>query len=362
MTTGTQNASAGSRLLGSSEVRRLAAADTFKGIFIVNSVIRKTDKNGKPYWEMTVSDQAGVLNAKVWSDAGWWDRSTPEVESKPDMMKEEQIHNLKGRTVGITGKVTDFRGQLQYNFNAISLLNQDRFPPTKYVPQSDIPLPVLAQRLDDIVEGCGPVVRDFLKFVFDGEIGKAFKSAPAAVSNHHAYAHGLLEHTVTVAESARAMARTYRDVYPTLDVDVVVAGALLHDLGKIESYTMAPVPEITLEGAVLDHIALGYAAFARLAAEANLPGDITLQLGHIMLSHHGQKEFGSPVLPATMEALIVSAADELDFRLFCWKDAVKELPDNQDISAYHYAAQRRFWRVARHKGSDEPAESDGADK
>ena len=131
MTTGTQSASPGSRLLNSSEVRRLAAADVFKGIFIVNGILRKTDKNGKPYWEMTVSDPSGVLNAKVWSDAGWWDRSTPELESKPDMLTEEQIHNLKGHTVGITGKVTDFRGQLQYNFNAISLLNQDRFPPTK---------------------------------------------------------------------------------------------------------------------------------------------------------------------------------------------------------------------------------------
>lgn len=348
-------------LLNSSEVRKLGAADTFKGIFIVNSLIKKTDKNGKPYWDMTVSDQLGAINAKVWSDAGWWDRSTPELEAKPDLMGETQINTLKGKTVGVTGKVSDFRGQLQYNFNAISMLNQERFPPTKYVAQSDIPLPVLAQRLDEIIDGCRAEVRDFLKTIFSGETGTAFKNAPAAVSNHHAYAHGLLEHTLTVTECAMAMARTYRNIYPSIDVDVIVAGALLHDLGKVESYTMAPIPEITLPGAVLDHIALGFSSFAKFADAYGLNDELRLQIGHILLSHHGQKEFGSPVLPATLEALIVSAADELDFRLFCWKDAIKDLADNQDISAFHYAAQRRFWRSEKDKPATRPDGANGED-
>jgi 3'-5' exoribonuclease len=146
---------------------------------------------------------------------------------------------------------------------------------------------------------------------------------------------------------------TYRDAYPSLDVDVVVAGALLHDLGKIYSYSMSPIPEITLPGAVLDHIAIGYSSFEKLAEQANLPPELRLHIGHIMLSHHGQKEFGSPVLPATLEALIVSAADELDFRLFCWKDAVKDLSPGQNISAFHFAAQRRFWRPVGLDGASE---------
>lgn len=335
-----------SKILNTSDVRRLGATETFKGIFVVNSLVKKTDKNGKPYWEISVSDQHGVLGAKIWSDAGWWDRSTPELESKPDMLSEEQINGLKGKAVGITGKVADFRGQLQYNFNAISLLNQEKFSPTQYIPNSDIPLPVLVERLDVLIDACRPQVKDFLRFVFEGERGKAFRNAPAAVTNHHAYAHGLLEHTLTVAESAKAMASIYLDIYPTLDIDIVVAGALLHDLGKIDTYTMSPVPEVTLVGAVIDHIAIGYAAFSKLAEEAKLPQSLNLQIGHIMLSHHGQKEFGSPILPATLEALIVSAADELDFRLFCWKDAVKDLLPGQEISGYHFAAQRRFWRVS----------------
>jgi 3'-5' exoribonuclease len=208
---------------------------------------------------MTVSDEQGVLSAKVWSDAGWWDRSTPELEAKPDMLNEAQVNGLKGFAVGITGKTADFRGQVQYNFNAISKLNPDKYPPSRYMPHSDIPLPVLTARLDALIGACRPEIRDFLKYVFGGPIGRAFLEAPAAVSNHHAYANGLLEHTVTVAESARSMAVSYRDIYPQLDADIVVAGALLHDIGKTEAYSMSPVPEITLQGAVIDHIAIGYA-------------------------------------------------------------------------------------------------------
>ncbi|MDR1481263.1 MAG: HD domain-containing protein [Synergistaceae bacterium] len=345
-------ASTVARLLNVSEIKRLTATDVFKGIFVVNSLTKKMDKNSRPYWEITVSDTHGNIGAKVWSDAGWWDRSSAELENKPDMLSESRIMDLKGHTVGVTGRVSDYKGQLQFNFNAISLLNQSKFPPAEYVASSGIPQQVLIQKLDAIIDKCGGVIRDFLRFVFSGDRARAFSNAPAAVSNHHAYAHGLLEHTLTVTDSARNIADTYRNAYPSIDMNIVTAGALLHDLGKIDSYSMSPMPEITLAGAVLDHIAIGYSMFSRLADETKLPGDIRVHLGHIMLSHHGQKEFGSPVLPATPEALIVSMADELDFRLFCWKDATRDLTPKQEISAFHFAAQRRFWRVGGGSGDD----------
>jgi 3'-5' exoribonuclease len=335
---------ASSKLFRTSDARQLAAGETFKGIYVVNSIQRKTDKNGKPYWEMTVSDEQGILSAKIWSDAGWWDRSTQELEGRPASLSEQAVNDLKGFVVGVTGKTADYRGQIQYNFNAISLLDQEKFPASKFIAHSDIPLPVLDSRFEALVEACVPDIRDFLKFVFDTPLGKAFKISPAAVTNHHAYAHGLLEHSITVTESARAVATHYKNVYPSIDVSIVIAGALLHDIGKVASYAMSPVPEITLQGAVLDHIAIGYAEFVRLAGESELPPPLATQIGHILLSHHGQKEFGSPVLPATLEALIVAASDELDFKLFCWKDATAEMTPGQNISAFHHAAQRRFWR------------------
>lgn len=358
MTASAPSASTTSRLLNSSEVKRLAAGDTFKGIFVVNSLNRKIDKNGRFYWDMTVSDQNGSVAGKVWSDAGWMDRSTPELENKPALLSDPDKASLRGRTVGITGKTSDYKGQLQYSFNAISLLNQDRYSPTKYMASSDIPAPILTQRFEDLIAGCRDDIRALLEHIFSGERGRAFKDLPAAVANHHAYSHGLLEHTVTVTEAAKALAESYKRVYPDIDVDIAVAGALLHDIGKVESYVMAPVPEVTLDGAVLDHIALGYAIYVRAAEETKLCESTRRHLAHILLSHHGQKEFGSPVLPATPEALIVSSSDELDFRLCCWKDSMKELPDKQVISAFHFSAQRRFWKADR--GSDGSVSGDGA--
>ena len=194
-----------------------------------------------------------------------------------------------------------------------------------------------------LVASCGEPVQGFLRLVFRGDLWERFRTYPAAVANHHAYAHGLLEHTLAVTEAAPALGDHYRGLMP-LDRDLVVAGGLLHDLGKVEAYAMNPVPEVTLPGAVVDHVALGYARFMDLVREHSFPEDRALALAHILLSHHGQREYGSPVVPATPEALVVSAADELDFRLFCWMDSFRDAPEDQVISPYHAAAQRRFWR------------------
>ena len=126
---------------------------------------------------------------------------------------------------------------------------------------------------------------------------------------------------------------------------LLAAGALLHDLGKLDAYRLSPMPQMTVPGTVIDHVALGYARFDRLAETFGLEERLRLALGHILISHHGSKEFGSPALPATPEAMIVSSADELDFRLYCWKNAVDQLDDDSDgITDFSYSAGRRFWK------------------
>ncbi len=340
-------------LLTSQEIRKLTAGDTFKGIFVVSNLLRKGDKNGKYYWEIAVSDAQGTLDAKVWGDAGWLDRSNAELETKPEPLSMESIISLKGKTLGVTGKVSDYRGQNQYSFSALSLLNQEKFPPAKYVAHSPISQDVLVARYESLLAACAGQIGDFVRFVYSGERWKTFRDWPAAVSHHHAYANGLLEHSVSVAQLAKSMADVYSDPDTTLDVSIVIAGALLHDLGKLESYSMQPIPDITLDGAVHDHVAIGYARLIQLAAEFGLDAQTTTHLGHILLSHHGQKEFGSPVLPATPEAIIVSYADGLDFHLFCWKDAVKDMLPGQQMSLFHYGAQRRFWNRPETDGEEE---------
>lgn len=328
-----------STLLTAQEVKKQPVGSVFKGIFVVKSISRKSDKNGKPYWEITVSDTTGQLDAKVWSDAGWQDRSS----ASPVPLSIDDIPALRGKTLGINGKVSDFKGQLQFSFTSLSLLNQEKYPPANYIPGSPIALEVLLSQYEGMLGECSPEMSAFLRHVYGEKRWALFRDWPAAVSHHHAYAHGLLEHSLSVASLALAMGKNYRNPSVELDMDIIIGGALLHDLGKLQSYEMNPIPDVTLIGAVHDHVAIGYAAFMKIALEYGLNGQVRDHLAHIILSHHGQKEYGSPVLPATPEAVIVSYADGLDFHLFCWQDAVKDLAPDQPISPFHYGAQRRFW-------------------
>ncbi len=125
----------------------------------------------------------------------------------------------------------------------------------------------LVKRYEKLVSSCRPEVAEFIRFVYDGDTWKQFRDWPAAVSHHHAYANGLLEHTLSVTDCAKSMAESLRTSGYDIDVDIVVAGGLLHDLGKLGSYRMGSIPEMTLEGAVLDHIAIGYSKFMELAGK-----------------------------------------------------------------------------------------------
>lgn len=336
--------SAPNKLQTIAELRKLAPGAAFKTILVVTSFFQKNDKNGKPYYEMSACDSTGVLEAKIWSDAVWFDKSAVDIAAPARQMSAEEIKsNITGRTVGIDGKTSEFRGSLQFSFNKLTLLNQENFPPAQYLPRSPFPINELESRYEVFVSACRPEVAGLLRSVLSAAVWNGFRDLPAAVSHHHAYANGLLEHSLSVTDCAKSMAEAFNRSGYEIDTDVVVAGALLHDLGKIESYTMKSVPEVTLEGAVLDHIALGYSRFVEASKNSAASDSLKLQLAHILLSHHGMREYGSPVVPATPEALIVSAADELDFKVFCWREAVKDLTEEQPISQWHAATGRRYW-------------------
>lgn len=307
----------------------------FRGVYAVADEQVKLDKNGKRYWILSLMDQTGSMEIRAWSSCEWLDqREVPEGVR----LETEEVPPLRGLSIGVIGTVREFNKALQPTADRIYLVSQEKYPPYDFVQRSPYPQEELEKRFDVLVRSCGDEVGSFLESVFQGQLRRDFFTFPAAVGNHHAYASGLLEHTVAVAEAAAALCGCYR-----ADRDVVVGGALLHDLGKLRAYRMSPLPEATLEGTVLDHIAMGYCMFEDLADRYGLRDVLRLHLGHIILSHHGKKEFGSPVLPSTPEALIVSAADELDFQVFCCREGISAMRDGQVISDFHKALQRRVW-------------------
>lgn len=328
----------------SEDVRKLEVNQKFSTVGVVARITPRKDRNNRTFWDLIIMDEKGQIEGKIWANATWWDLKDPSEKKVLDPEKPGFIPGLQGKSLGVQGQVAEFRGQSQFNFNAIYFLDQSKYPPHEFVQKSPVPIEELESEFWEMVNHCGRDLKVFLGYMFSGQLWELFRLAPAAVTHHHAYVHGLLEHTLGVTRCARSIADTYAGSGMNVEVDLVVAGSLIHDIGKIEAYSLSPAPEMTLPGIVMDHIALGYAAFSRIAEDFGLDNSLKLSLGHILLSHHGCKEFGSPVLPATPEALIVAAADELDFKLFCYEDSVSILDEGKSVSEYNHSTGRRFWK------------------
>ncbi|MDR1731008.1 MAG: HD domain-containing protein [Synergistaceae bacterium] len=337
------------------EVKKLPKDSTFYVLGVISRIVQRRDKNDRPFWDLTLMDEYGQIEGKAWGNADWWD-IRGDVKYKTDPLEDENFKNLEGQTAGLQGKVVEFRDQNQFNFNAVYYVDQEKYPPYSFVRRSPMPPEKMEKEFRDLIGTCGQPMRGFLEdLFFNRGIWREYSTCPAAVNMHHAYVGGLLEHSLTTTRSAVGIAQSYRDAGFAVNMDVVIGGGLLHDLGKLETYRLSPAPEVTLAGNVVDHIVMGYHRFMNLAADCGLDEMTALAVGHILVSHHGSKEFGSPVLPATPEALIVSAADELDFRLYCWREQTGQLEGAKEVTEYILPVQRRFWKSPR--GGEPEAES-----
>ncbi|OGO05020.1 MAG: hypothetical protein A2Y73_09035 [Chloroflexi bacterium RBG_13_56_8] len=213
-----------------------------------------------------------------------------------------------GKGVEVTGHIGEFRGQLQVNIERIrstELTNLEEF-----LPMARRPLEEMKQELDALLASVEePNLSRLLSAVFDDrETYQSFTQAPAAKLYHHACVGGLLEHTLSVARLVLAAC----EIYPELDRDLIITVALLHDLGKVRSYD--PVSfDITEEGALWTHLYMGASQVEHIIdGIPDFPADLRLQVVHAILAHHGKLEHGSPVVPMTLEAIVLHYADNLD--------------------------------------------------
>lgn len=188
----------------------------------------------------------------------------------------------------------------------------------------------------------------------DKEFVKDFKNAAAAVRYHHAFKGGLLEHTLAVTEICDAIFR----VYHNLNYDLLISGAILHDIGKIREYKTLATTEVTDEGKLLGHITIGYGwVLEKIKQIKGFPGDLRDRLLHIILSHHGQKEFGSPKRPKILEAFIVYYVDHMDADIGGYNIILEENKSGSDWSDY----VKNFERSVFLKKLELPGDEDGKD-
>ncbi|HUH13357.1 MAG TPA: HD domain-containing protein [Longimicrobiales bacterium] len=308
--------------------------------FCVVDARQDTTKGGKPYLRLRLMDRHGPLEARVWDDA---ERVAAFAEA--------------GSVVGVRGRMETFNAERQLNVQEAAPVEVAVEELDLFLPRSERDGDVMERELRGWIASVGDgALRTLLETLLspDAETGRHFRQAPAASRNHHAYLGGLLEHTLSVTAACDALAGNYG---PVVDRDLLIAGALLHDLGKTREIGTELGFPYTDEGKLLGHIVLGIQMVERAATDvpALLPERRTLLL-HLVASHQGRYEWASPREPHTLEALILHYADDLDAKMAPSIARVRGV-EGAGWTGYHRALGRD---LLRHGGTGAVSEGGGA--
>jgi 3'-5' exoribonuclease len=291
-------------------LRSLKEGDVFNGFLLAQEVSFKTSAKGSEYLELKLADASGDLKGFLWD--------LRAIEGDLDLVAPDAFLKVKGQ-------ISSYNGRTQIRLDKLRFAQDAEVGElSRFFPVSRRPLEEMEQELDGLVAGIrDPWIRRLLEQLFleDAELRAAFSRAPAAKSMHHVFLGGLLEHTLSVA----AMAERACAHYGEMNRDLVVAGVLLHDVGKTAELTYQRSFGYSDAGNLVGHIAMEAEWISRAAAAIPaFPEALRLQLLHIVLSHHGKLEYGSPVLPKTPEALLVHYLDDLDGKLEAMFRSMKE--------------------------------------
>ncbi|MDR3676048.1 MAG: HD domain-containing protein [Acidobacteriota bacterium] len=278
-------------------IRDLAPDSPVRSTFLVQSKERKITSTGAAYLDLNLQDTTGVISAKLWD---YSDRTTPAFEA----------HEV----VQVEGHVESYRGTPQLRIRKISLCPQENVDLLDYLPRTQRnPDEMFAALLDRVRRmGEGPLRVLLLSILEDPPLAEKYKLAPAAMSYHHAFLGGLLEHVSSLIELADQVA----DHYPWLRRDLIVAGLILHDIGKTEELNFTRGFSYSTRGQLIGHITMALEMVqTKIHQIPDFPAALKDELEHIIISHHGKLEFGSPKEPMFAEAMVVSFLDEMDSKM-----------------------------------------------
>ena len=270
----------------------------FDGFFLVLLKQHRTTKTNKPYLNLILGDKTGQLEGRV------WEPSDPRIAKDFD----------RGDVVKARGSASRFDDRLQMKIDQLRKAAPGEVDKSDLLPSTSCDVADLWRQLLGFVESfANPDLKRLLTALLaDPALAEAYREAPAAKQLHHAWLGGLLEHVVSLLTLADRVAPHY----PILDRDLLLTGVLLHDIGKVRELNWEIGFEYTVEGVLLGHIQIG-AALAERAMESlpNFPPRLKILVLHMILSHHGKLEFGSPKLPMIPEALVLNFLDDLDAKM-----------------------------------------------
>lgn len=270
----------------------------FDGFFLVLAKQQRTTKTNKPYLNLILGDKSGQIDARV------WDLDDTRITKDFD----------RGAIVKVRGSCSRFEDRLQMKIEQLRPAQPDEVEKSDLLPATGYDINDLWRQLANFVEDMvNPDLKRLLKAILaDPSIAAAYREAPAARQLHHAWLGGLLEHVVSLLRLGERVAGHY----PFLDRDLLLTGVILHDIGKIRELSWDSGFDYTIEGVLLGHIQMGVDIVEKaIAGLPEFPDRLRTLVLHLILSHHGKLEFGSPKLPMIPEALALNFIDDLDAKM-----------------------------------------------
>lgn len=311
-------------------MKSLYAADIHENqvvdsLFLVSAKNHGVTKGGNGYLVLKLLDKSGEIEGRVWERADDLGRGFD-----------------KNDFVRVRGQATLYQGKVQIRVQDVMRVDEKTVAAEDFLPKSAFDPESMLDELQSILRGIkSPYLLALAEAFFaDQELMELLKRAPGAKTIHHAYLSGLLEHTLSLVKLILKVVENYHGI----DVDLLLIGGFLHDIGKVYEFSCDRALEYTEQGQLLGHLVMEVEMVnKKITTIANFPEELAMLVKHMLVSHHGALEFGSPKLPQTLEAVILYALDDLDGKI----QAIQRLPEKEPGSkwtTFHRAYGRSFYR------------------
>lgn len=308
-------------------INSLKENDKVKSVYLVKEKSIGMAKTGNQFCSLILQDKTGVMNAKIWD----YDNASDEIKAIGP-----------SEFVLVNGYIKVFNNQNQMTIDAIRIAKEAEYNQNDYFKISKYDPAKMMKEFDDIIASIkNPHYKKVLEMIFidDKEFRDRFIKHQGGKSVHHSFVHGLLEHSLSVAKLVQKVVDNYDD----LNKDLTVSGALLHDIGKVYETSDYPKNDYTDEGQLIGHIIKGYNIVSnKMDTIKGMPEIEKTELLHLILSHHGQLEFGSPKLPSLMEAQVLAFCDNLDAKVQIMREGIENAKAGNNYEDCQFIGYNKF--------------------
>jgi 3'-5' exoribonuclease len=304
-----------------------ADGQAIQDIFIVTEKSLAHKKDGAPFIQARFTDRTGSIRGVIW-----------------DNVEKISSHFDHGDYVKIQARVTTYRETLQLTVFSVERIMRDQIDPGDFIPKTTRDTAQMFQQLHTQSQSIkNSHLHSILqKFWADDVFVEKFCIAPAAKKMHHAYLGGLLEHTLSVSILVDRLIKCH---YRGIDRDLLLTGAILHDIGKIHEFEYTTMIDYSSEGRLLNHIVIGIRMLdKKIASIPDFPENTAQLLRHLVISHHGIREYGSPEPPKTLEAVILHYLDDLDSKIMGIRDYLEKSDASSQWTPFFYPMERHFFK------------------